>query len=613
MFSRRDEDMVVRGDDASRATGSRSSTPAPFALPGSSAPGSAGRMLRDIAAWSALPAARRPSPFRLLSAMVAALLGCILLLGAARADEYLHRGIESGNEFPPVRHLSGRELGVNADLREFAPDELDELAANLKRQGVRYVRQPFAWSAIEVDPGTFDWSAYDPIINSLGANGIAIVAVIVRAPSWASGVADPGVDDAPPTDRATLGAFIDAVTERYNGELAYLQLWDQPNTRTNWGGQLPDAQMYADMLATTASAARQRDPEIRLLTAELSQGPASDGVDDLTYLKALYSAGAASSFDAVAISLPGATSSPFDRWVDADRLTMSRAVLVREIMRDAGDGETPIWATSFPLGAELAGGSSALSAAFALGGLERARSEWPWQGPIFLGTMIRNPESASGTSLVSAMGLDPAYQPILDTAEQFATVSAPGLVPSGAAALAYEGDWSEQMVGPSTLRSTTEQGASVTVRFQGTAVSAILRQSPTAGSIRVSLDGRPLPGTQATGDATVLPLFRYAAVDATIPLASRLIDADHELTIELAPADSQDVDQAELSFGGIIVARSRPSDWPITVLAAVGIVTIWYGMRESIYVLAIWAGWLRRHRELDLGPPLGAWDSRPSA
>lgn len=569
-----------------------------------------GQALRDVAAWTGMPVSRRPPLFRVVSALVAALLGCVFLLGAARADEYLHRGIESGDELPLVRHLAGRELGVNADLRERDPDQLDAMATALADQGIRYVRQPFVWASIETEPDAYDWSPYDAIVSSLNEQGIAVIALITSSPDWASGPLESEAVEAPPRSADDLGTFVDTLIERYAGQVEYIQLWDRPNDSAHWGGRTPDPRAYADMLATTATAARQRDPAVHVITAELTPGTKSGVIDDLDFLTGLYRAGAAPFFDAVAVALPGGRASPFDRWVDAERMTMSRAVRTRETMIDAGDPETPVWATTYPMPTPSAYDASSRQADFGLGGLERARSEWPWLGPILVGELSATNDGVSNgeNSLVGVDGLDPTMERLVATAGQFAETAAPGLVPSGAPALEYQGDWSEQTIGTTAFKSTTEQGASVTVRFEGTGVAALLRRGPSAGEVRVSLDGGPLPGSEAAQGGTIVPLFQYLASDAVVPLASGLEDREHTLTIELSSTDSSSSEPLDLTFGGIVVSRTTPADWPVAVLAGVGIVAIWFAVRELLYVLAIWAGWLRRHRELDLGPPLGEWD-----
>lgn len=553
-----------------------------------------------------MPASRRPPAFRIALAVASFLLGSALLLGAARADEYLHRGIESGDEMPPVRHLAGRELGINADLRDVAPEMLDTIVAGLSEDGIRYVRQPFAWSSIEPEPDRYEWSPYDPIVQALDARGIALIAVIADAPGWTSSAEGNSSLASPPEDMQDLGIFVDTLMNRYTGQIPYLQVWHRPNAISYWGGQTPDPSVYAEMLTTAASAARQRDGSVSILTAELAAGAGEDSAAEATFLRDIYRAGAGSSFDAVALEMPGGTASPFDRWVDADRLTMSRAILVREAMIDAGDRETPLWATSYPVASSTASDVPPARSEFVTGGLLRARSEWPWLGPVIVGASESGDGGRAGSaeSLIGQAGLSPQLESLLPIATRFADSAAPGLVPSGAPAIAYEGEWSDQAIGDTTFRTTTEQGASIEVRFEGTGVAAVLRRAPTAGAVRITLDGAPLPGTVGVEGVTILPLFRFAAEDSTVPLATGLEDTEHTLTIELNADETSAGAQVDLTFGGIIVSRTRPADWPVAVIAAVGVVALWYAVRETVLVLATWAGWLRRHRELDLGPPL---------
>src|SRR6476661_7281752 len=77
---------------------------------------------------------------RLVRAVVLLLIGCCVGLGAAAADIYLHRGIESGDEQPYVVQPTGRELSVNTDLLAFPTDRLELIATVLQSNGFRYIR-----------------------------------------------------------------------------------------------------------------------------------------------------------------------------------------------------------------------------------------------------------------------------------------------------------------------------------------------------------------------------------------------------------------------------------------------------------------------------------------
>ncbi len=538
----------------------------------------------------------------MLTAVIIGLVGAGLLLGAARADEYLHRGVESGDEVPYVYHLGGRVLGVNHDLRGFPPDELERIADELEASGIRLVRQPFEWADIEREEDAFDWSDYDPIVEALAARDIEVLAVLSHSPEWARQDGQPSAPDAPPADVEDFGVFVDAFTSRYAGSVGYLQIWDRPNLEASWGNQPADPVAYTRLLAAASGAARQRDPPMHILMAELAPRGEQEGMSDLAFLRGAYQAGAAPFFDAMAVALPGRSASPFDRWVDPRRLNMSRAILFREMMVEANDAETPIWATSYRLSDETSGGAPG-SESFVAGGLLRVREEWPWMGPVILGA-ADDADRLVIPDITAPSGEDDRL---------LGNVSPPGMVPVDAVSITYEGSWNDLELGETAFKGSTEGGAAITLRFYGTGVSAILRPGPTAGPVRVTLDGQPLPGTEAIGGATEIDLFRFAAVDATIPLASGLDNAVHELRIELVPEENARSGPVEITFGGIIVSREVPSDWPVTLLSGVGLGALWYAVREALYVLALGAGWLWHHRQVDLGPPLSGWEPRRPA
>src|SRR5687768_3517055 len=95
------------------------------------------------------------SSARLLRALVLLLVGLSVGVGAAAADIYLHRGIETGAEQPYVVQQTGRELAINVDLAQYTDDQLEQIGTVLATNGYRYVRQSFSWAAIEPVNGTF--------------------------------------------------------------------------------------------------------------------------------------------------------------------------------------------------------------------------------------------------------------------------------------------------------------------------------------------------------------------------------------------------------------------------------------------------------------------------
>src|SRR5690606_27848646 len=94
--------------------------------------------------------------------------------------------------------------------------------------------------------------------------------------------------------------------------------------------------------------AHAANPNVTILAAGLAptlEPPGSpNGLNDLLYLDALYEAGAAPYFDALAVHTYGFTQPP-DAAPAADRLNFRRAELLHDVMTRRGDGDKPVYIT----------------------------------------------------------------------------------------------------------------------------------------------------------------------------------------------------------------------------------------------------------------------------
>ena len=165
---------------------------------------------------------------RVLRAILLLSVGLMMALGAAVADVYLHRGIETSADPPYVQQVSGRGLATNVDLRSFSESQIEAIASTLRSNGFSIVRQTFEWAEIELAQGEFNWEEYDPIVRNLNDAGIQIVAVVEGAPVWA---AQPGSLEgtiAPPAQSADFAAFLSQFVGRYGAYVDYVQVWDRP-------------------------------------------------------------------------------------------------------------------------------------------------------------------------------------------------------------------------------------------------------------------------------------------------------------------------------------------------------------------------------------------------
>lgn len=287
--------------------------------------------------------------------------------------------------------------GVNVELTQYAPDQLEAELNQIARIGFVWLRQTFSWAEIEPTPGAFDFSLYDPLIKAVQKYpSLRLVAVLDSAPDWAR---RPEASDrlfAPPQSMAAFARFGAEVAKRYGAVIDHYQVWDEPNLNTHWGGLDPRPADYAAMLKAVYPALKANDPEAVVITAgfapTVESGPRN--LSDVLFLEALYAAGAADSFDAVAGKPYGFDFSPLDRTVDPNTLNFSRLILLREVMVKHGDGHKPLWGSHFgwnSLPDSWTGPPSiwgqvdaATQGQYVRAAYDRARQEWAWAGGLIL-------------------------------------------------------------------------------------------------------------------------------------------------------------------------------------------------------------------------------------
>jgi hypothetical protein len=180
---------------------------------------------------------------------------------------------------------------------------------------------------------------YDDAIRLLNAAGVKPLFVVTEAPAWANGSADVNV---PPTDVNDFADFLKrfAAHNKAVGPVAGYEVWNEPDENVFWHPG-PDATKYTAMLRAAYTAIKAGDP-----AATVVAGPMTG--NDYAWLENLYTAGAAGSFDVVAVHTD---TSCLDRGPDEfyredgrlARFTFLGYRTVHETMDAHGDGGKPIW------------------------------------------------------------------------------------------------------------------------------------------------------------------------------------------------------------------------------------------------------------------------------
>jgi len=412
----------------------------------------------------------------------------LLAAGALRLQrEYLTRGIPPG--FPPFIPHGSAEPALNVALEQYEGTALATELQQIAQTGVDTVKQTFYF---DDQP---DWEQSDRLVTAVTGAGLQLVPLLDGNPAG---------DFAPPRDPATFAAWAGEFAARYGQQIRYYIVWDEPNLTSHWGFQAVNPAEYAALLAATATAIRETDPDAVIIAAPLAPtretGP--ENLAEHVYLHQLYEAGAAGAFDVVAGKPYGFDSGPDDRRVDPDVLNFSRIILLREEMVAWGDEHKAVWAGNWGWNSLPAGWDGAPSiwgqtdeatrAARTADAVRRARQEWPWMGLMFLENWEPAAPAVSPRWGFSVAGR--ATAEALRAVQAEAEIAYPGFHPARATAPAqeYQGEWRFSPEFGADIPSeadVTAANATATFRFWGTDLGLRVRRAGFRARLYAWVDG----------------------------------------------------------------------------------------------------------------------------
>jgi len=408
--------------------------------------------------------------------------------------------------------------------------------------GLRWAKQHFPWYEIERSPGDFRWQKYDRIVDLYRAHGIEVVARLdfpqdwVEAADWVPADKQRPPVNFPPKDFEDYARFVKATVEHFKGRVRFYQIWNEPNLIAEWGwnpAHPVDPAEYVDMLAVAARAAREADPNVVILTAPLAINRETvdlgGNMNELDYLRGMYEAGAAAHFDILSVNAFGIDHPPEDPPAP-ERLNFRRVELQRELMAEAGDECTAVWAAEYgwnaaPEGVPSIWGrvSEADQAAYTVAGVDFAGTHWPWAGVLGI-WYFRHPSKARDDAVYYFRMVDEAFNRQRVYAAVRAAAAPPAIAGPGEWAersipvqLSALGDWdwawdaapdiraerrrgclagaccrapAEYAADYSYIASATP-GAALTFRFSGPSVAVRAKTLSQAATLHAEVDGRP--------------------------------------------------------------------------------------------------------------------------
>jgi hypothetical protein len=140
----------------------------------------------------------------------------------------------------------------------------DEALANamddMERVGAVALRSDLLWHIVEPEPGVWDFSRYDALVDALEGRDMELIALLAYGNPWASSETS-NEWTYPPDDPADFANFAAEVANRYAGRVTRYEIWNEPNAGRFWQpGLSGDAVAWAELVLEAEAAIRIADP-----------------------------------------------------------------------------------------------------------------------------------------------------------------------------------------------------------------------------------------------------------------------------------------------------------------------------------------------------------------
>ncbi|HSE61324.1 MAG TPA: cellulase family glycosylhydrolase [Candidatus Saccharimonadales bacterium] len=292
------------------------------------------------------------------------ILGVVVALLAMVATPPITQFLESNKKEPvrqvvakpntkqialPIAQPASYGVAFGDTLRGLSDAELNKQMTDIATIGFGWLRTDFDWWALQPENANkWDWYQYDRVVEAAKAHNIKILAVLTRTPPWAraNGCTD---DGCAPASSAAYGKYVKQVVARYAPKGVHTwEIWNEPNLAGFWGPKA-NAAAYTRFLKEAYAQIKLADPMSQVISGGISSlDDNPNSIEQLTFLKQMYAAGAKPYFDSLgyhAYSYP-AMPNTVRAWSGWSKISALKPSL-RSIMTDNGDVNKLIWITEF--------------------------------------------------------------------------------------------------------------------------------------------------------------------------------------------------------------------------------------------------------------------------
>jgi hypothetical protein len=217
----------------------------------------------------------------------------------------------------------------------------DRIATHISDLGAKYVRLNISWSDwVEPNRGSYKSSTlsyWDRAITLSRQAGAQVIIMIDESPSWAR---DTTNGNAPPRDVNEYARFAGYVANRWRGQVAAYEIWNEPNG----GAYRVEPQQYGAMIKAAGPAIRAADPATKVMYA-------GTFTNDYGYMESVYDRhpDLSNYFDIIGAHPYVWGIGPDAYYRDPNGRISPRTFAgyreLRNTVRNRGGGDKPVWIT----------------------------------------------------------------------------------------------------------------------------------------------------------------------------------------------------------------------------------------------------------------------------
>jgi hypothetical protein len=190
-----------------------------------------------------------------------------------------------------------------------------------------------SWPQIEPKRGQWNFELLDRYVFLAEQHKTEVLLPLGLSPQWASArpleksIYQSG-NAAEPGDHADWQNYVTAVVTRYKGRIAAYEIWNEPNNKGFWTG---DTQQMVTLTREASEVIHRIDPAAQVVS------PAATTISGVPWLAQFLNLGGGKYVDVVAFHFYVSPQPP--------EVMVPLIKQVRQIMRDTGVGDKPLWNT----------------------------------------------------------------------------------------------------------------------------------------------------------------------------------------------------------------------------------------------------------------------------